>query len=287
MRGRVFIASEHGFCFGVNHAVGMVEEAVRIGPRPVRVLHEIVHNEYVVDSFRKRGVEFFEELDPSWRGGTLIFSAHGVSRAIEEAARKMNVTLLDATCPLVKKMHARAAEFESEGRTVILIGKRSHREIEGVIGRLRKTPVVVENRADIDRIQLPSDAPLACLTQTTLSVDDCAELFAVLKARFSDIEIKSGICAATSDRQRAVKELAARCPLILVIGSCNSSNSRKLRDVAESCGARARLIASADELKPAELPDVDIGVTSGASAPEYLLQQVVDKLTGAGWEKTK
>lgn len=265
----------------------MVEKAVRIGPRPVRVLHEIVHNEYVVDSFRKRGVEFFEELDPSWRGGTLIFSAHGVSRAIEEAARKMNVTLLDATCPLVKKMHARAAEFESEGRTVILIGKRSHREIEGVIGRLRKTPVVVENRADIDRIQLPSDAPLACLTQTTLSVDDCAELFAVLKARFSDIEIKSGICAATSDRQRAVKELAARCPLILVIGSGNSSNSRKLRDVAESCGARALLIASADELNPAELPDVDIGVTSGASAPEYLLQQVVDKLTGAGWEKTK
>ena len=173
------------------------------------------------------------------------------------------------------------------GKLPILIGKRSHREIEGVIGRLRKTPVVVENRADIDRIQLPSDAPLACLTQTTLSVDDCAELFAVLKARFSDIEIKSGICAATSDRQRAVKELAARCPLILVIGSCNSSNSRKLRDVAESCGARARLIASADELKPAELPDVDIGVTSGASAPEYLLQQVVDKLTGAGWEKTK
>ena len=287
MRGRVFIASEHGFCFGVNHAVGMVEKAVRIGPRPVRVLHEIVHNEYVVDSFRKRGVEFFEELDPSWRGGTLIFSAHGVSRAIEEAARKMNVTLLDATCPLVKKMHARAAEFESEGRTVILIGKRSHREIEGVIGRLRKTPVVVENRADIDRIQLPSDAPLACLTQTTLSVDDCAELFAVLKARFSDIEIKSGICAATSDRQRAVKELAARCPLILVIGSCNSSNSRKLRDVAESCGARALLIASADELNPAELPDVDIGVTSGASAPEYLLQQLVDKLAAAGWEKTK
>lgn len=195
----------------------------------------------------------------------------------------MNVRLLDATCPIVKGVHRRAAQLEEEGYSLILIGKRSHREIEGVIGRLKKTPYVVENQSDIERIPHVSEGRWACLTQTTLSADDCAGLFELLKQRIPGIRICSGICGATAARQRAVKALAQHCASILVIGSPISSNSRKLRDVAESCGVPARLISSADELDPATLPPGDIGITSGASAPEYLLRETVAKLRSAGW----
>ena len=272
MRGRILIAPVRGFCSGVERAIGMVERAVCEGPFPVRVLHEIVHNDHVVESFRRRGVIFAEELEPGWNGGTLIFSAHGVSRAVEEAARKMEVRLLDATCPLVKGIHRKAAELEAEGYSIVLIGKRSHREIEGV-----------ENEDDVKRIPENPEHPLACLTQTTLSVDDCAGLFELLKKRIPGIRICGGICGATTARQRAVKQLAERCRTILVIGSVKSSNSRKLREVAESCGAHALLIASADELELSDLPDGDIGITSGASAPEHLLQETVARLEAAGW----
>lgn len=285
MKGEILIAPVRGFCSGVERAIGMVERAVQEGPFPVRVLHEIVHNDHVVNSFRRRGVIFAEELDPGWHGGTLIFSAHGVSRSVEESARKMDVRLLDATCPLVKGIHRKAAELEAEGYSVVLIGKRSHREIEGVIGRLNHIPYVVENAADVEKIPENAEVPLACLTQTTLSMDDCAGLFDLLKKRIPRIRICGGICGATTARQRAVKQLAERCRTILVIGSVKSSNSRKLREVAESCGARALLIASADELNLTELPDGDIGVTSGASAPEYLLQETVAKLESAGWRR--
>lgn len=283
MRGLIRVAPVRGFCSGVERAIEMVERTVQEGPFPVRVLHEIVHNEHVVESFRRRGVEFAEELDPAWNGGTLIFSAHGVSRAVEERARSMNVRLLDATCPLVKGIHRKAAELEAEGYSIILIGKRSHREIEGVIGRLSRSPYVVENEADVEAVPLDSERRWACLTQTTLSVDDCAGLFELLKRRFPGIRICGGICGATSARQKAVKLLAESCGTVLVIGSEKSSNSQKLRDVAESCGARALLIASAETLDVSRLPDGDIGLTSGASAPECLLRETVRKLIAAGW----
>lgn len=283
MRGTVYIAEIRGFCSGVERAVRLVERAVENGPFPVRVLHEIVHNESVVEEFRKKGVLFAEELDPAWEGGTLIFSAHGVSEKVERQAREMNVNLIDATCPLVKGIHRKAAELEREGYRILLIGKRSHREIEGVVGRVRRTPLVIESKADAENVAFEKNAKYACLTQTTLSVDDCAELFRILKERFPEIRICGGICNATTARQTAVKKLAARCGRIIVIGSGKSSNSRKLREVAESCGAESILISSIADLPDSWLKDGDIGITSGASASEHLLREAVEKLVSLGW----
>lgn len=283
MRGTVYIAEIRGFCSGVERAVRLVERAVENGPFPVRVLHEIVHNESVVEEFRKKGVLFAEELDPAWEGGTLIFSAHGVSEKVERQAREMNVNLIDATCPLVKGIHRKAAELEREGYRILLIGKRSHREIEGVVGRVRRTPLVIESKTDAENVVFEKNAKYACLTQTTLSVDDCAELFRILKERFPEIRICGGICNATTARQTAVKKLAARCGRIIVIGSGKSSNSRKLREVAESCGAESILISSIADLPDSWLKDGDIGITSGASAPEHLLREAVEKLVSLGW----
>lgn len=283
MRGTVYIAEIRGFCSGVERAVRLVERAVENGPFPVRVLHEIVHNESVVEEFRKKGVLFAEELDPAWEGGTLIFSAHGVSEEVERQAREMNVNLIDATCPLVKGIHRKAAELEREGYRILLIGKRSHREIEGVVGRVRRMPLVIESKADAENVVFEKNAKYACLTQTTLSVDDCAELFRILKERFPEIRICGGICNATTARQTAVKKLAARCGRIIVIGSGKSSNSRKLRAVAESCGAESILISSIADLPDSWLKDGDIGITSGASAPEHLLREAVEKLVSLGW----
>lgn len=283
MRGRILIAEIRGFCSGVERAVQLVERAAAEGPFPVRVLHEIVHNESVVEEFRKKGVLFAEELDPAWEGGTLIFSAHGVSEKVERQARAMNVNLIDATCPLVKGIHRKAVELEREGYRILLIGKRSHREIEGVVGRVHRPPVVLESQYDAETVEFEPGAKYACLTQTTLSVDDCAGLFRILRRRFPEIRICGGICNATTARQTAVKKLAARCGRILVIGSGKSSNSRKLREVAESCGAEAILIASIAELPDSWLVDGDIGITSGASAPEHLLREAVEKLTALGW----
>ena len=283
MRGTVYIAEIRGFCSGVERAVRLVERAVENGPFPVRVLHEIVHNESVVEELRKKGVLFAEELDPAWEGGTLIFSAHGVSEKVERQAREMNVNLIDATCPLVKGIHRKAAELEREGYRILLIGKRSHREIEGVVGRVRRTPLVIESKADAENVAFEKNAKYACLTQTTLSVDDCAELFRILKERFPEIRICGGICNATTARQTAVKKLAARCGRIIVIGSGKSSNSRKLREVAESCGAESILISSIADLPDSWLKDGDIGITSGASAPEHLLREAVEKLVSLGW----
>lgn len=283
MRGTVYIAEIRGFCSGVERAVRLVERAVENGPFPVRVLHEIVHNESVVEEFRKKGVLFAEELDPAWEGGTLIFSAHGVSEKVERQAREMNVNLIDATCPLVKGIHRKAAELEREGYRILLIGKRSHREIEGVVGRVRRMPLVIESKADAENVAFEKNAKYACLTQTTLSVDDCAELFRILKERFPEIRICGGICNATTARQTAVKKLAACCGRIIVIGSGKSSNSRKLREVAESCGAESILISSIADLPDSWLKDGDIGITSGASAPEHLLREAVEKLVSLGW----
>ncbi len=283
MRGNLFIAEIRGFCSGVERAVRLVEHAVEEGPFPVRVLHEIVHNESVVDEFRKKGVLFAEDLNPAWEGGTLIFSAHGVTEEVERCAHSMNLNLIDATCPLVKGIHKKAAELEREGYRILLIGKRTHREIEGVIGRLRRAPQVIESRADAENAVFEKDAKYACLTQTTLSVDDCAGLFQILRDRFPEIRICGGICNATTARQTAVKKLAGRCRRIIVIGSGKSSNSRKLREVAESCGAEAILISSIEELPDSWLRDGDIGITSGASAPEYLLREAVEKLISLGW----
>lgn len=285
MRGTVYIADIRGFCSGVERAVRLVEQAVENGPFPVRVLHEIVHNEDVVKEFRKKGVEFVEDLESSPDGGTLIFSAHGVSEEVERRARARNVALIDATCPLVKGIHRKAAELEREGCRILLIGKRSHREIEGVVGRVRHAPQVIETKADAEKIIFRKGEKYACLTQTTLSVDDCADIFALLRKRFPGIRICGGICNATTARQAAVKKLAERCKRIIVIGSGKSSNSRKLREVAEACGADAILISSVRELPESWLIDGDIGITSGASAPEHLLQETVEKLVSLGWKR--
>lgn len=287
MRGKIFTAEKRGFCTGVKLAIRTVENALSNGPYPVRVLHEIVHNEHVVQSFKDRKVEFVEKLDPSWTGGTLIFSAHGVSEAVENAAKKMNVTLLDATCPLVKEIHRTAAELERDGFRILLLGQRSHREIEGVVGRVKNPPVVLETKEEALAFRPDKNCRYACLTQTTLNVDDCSEIFQILKEKIPDIRIRSGICNATTQRQNAVRELAGRCSRIIVIGSVRSSNSRKLRQTAEAAGAQAILISSAGELPEDFLEDGDIGLTLGASAPEYLLQEVVEKLVSLGWEKAE
>lgn len=284
MRGKIYIAEKRGFCTGVKLAIKTVENAVEKGPYPVRVLHEIVHNEHVVQSFKDRKVEFVDSLDPAWTGGTLIFSAHGVSEEIENQAKSMNVALLDATCPLVKEIHRTAAELEREGFHILLLGQRSHREIEGVIGRVKNPPVVLENKEEALEFQPEKGCRYACLTQTTLNVDDCSEIFEILKKKIPDIRIRSGICNATTQRQNAVRKLAEQCSRILVIGSVRSSNSRKLRQTAEAAGVPAILISSVEDLPEDFLKDGDIGLTLGASAPEYLLQEVIGKLVSLGWE---
>ncbi len=281
MKRTVLCADVRGFCSGVEHALALVENALSEGPYPVRVLHEIVHNDHVVEDFRKRGVLFLEELDESCRDGTLIFSAHGVSSAVEEQAKRLPVHLIDATCPIVKQLHRRVQELESGGRTVLLIGKKSHREVEGVIGRMKKNPVVLESVEQAVSFPVDPDRRYACLTQTTLSVDDCSEIFDVLKKRIPRLELCGSVCSATSKRQEAVKRLAERCSKIVVVGSVKSSNSKRLKEVAEKAGADAVLIPDADSLPADFLSEKDrvVGVTSGASAPEYLVRDVIRKLT--------
>jgi len=285
----VILASKRGFCSGVERALKIVEEALHTGPHPVYVLHEIVHNEHVVEGLRARGVRFIEEVEEA-RGGTLIFSAHGVSRAIEERAEKLGVRLIDATCPIVKALHRKAEEFAAQGCHILLFGKKGHREIEGVLGRISSPVTVLESEqalrewlGTLSQEQRES-GKFACLSQTTLNADDVAVMRTILAEHLRHLEVHADVCFATRDRQNAIRELAEKCDLVLIVGSAKSSNSKRLQETAEACGARAVLLSGPEAFDPALLNGIrTVGVSSGASAPEELVQALLAKLQSLGY----
>ena len=274
------LAKARGFCAGVERALNKVEEALRNGPFPVYVLHEIVHNETVVEGLRKRGVIFIDEPSEA-KSGTLIFSAHGVSRQVEAEAGKLAVKVVDATCPIVKSLHRRIEQFAAEGKTIILFGRSGHREVEGLLGRVKVPVTVIESEAELEKFLKTADRkkPYACLSQTTLNAADVERMSARLKAELPDVTAASEVCHATRERQEAVKELAKSCPVILVVGSARSSNTRRLYETALGQGVRAHLLGSAAEFRPEWLEGVSrVGITSGASAPEELVRELCDRI---------
>ena len=285
------LANPRGFCAGVERAIAIVESILQKRGAPVYVKHEIVHNRAVVDDFRRRGVVFIEDPADAPPGAVLIFSAHGVSKKVRDAAKARGLEVIDATCPLVTKVHAEVARLRANGFEIIMIGHRGHPEVEGTLGQARGGVYLVETAEDIDNLKVADESKLAFVTQTTLSVDDTAKLTQQLRARFPNIRAprKDDICYATQNRQDAVKKMAARCEVVLVIGSRTSSNSNRLREVAELCGARSYLIDGANDVKPEWLQNAKrIGVTAGASAPENLVQELVKWLRdnfGAGVEE--
>ncbi|HEV2748828.1 MAG TPA: 4-hydroxy-3-methylbut-2-enyl diphosphate reductase [Allosphingosinicella sp.] len=281
----LLIAAPRGFCAGVDRAVTIVELALeRFGP-PVYVRHEIVHNKFVVDSLSAKGAIFVPELDEVPDGVPVVFSAHGVPKAVPAMAQARGLNYLDATCPLVSKVHRQAERLVENGRHILFIGHDGHPEVIGTFGQVPEGRMtLIETAEDAERIEPANPAKLAFLTQTTLSVDDTAEIVAILQRRFPDIKGPRGedICYATSNRQAAVKEIAGRCDAILVIGAPNSSNSLRLVEVAEREGTPARLVGRADELDLRWLEGVDtLGITAGASAPEVLVRELVERLTEA------
>ena len=286
----VVLANPRGFCAGVDRAIGIVERALELFGAPIYVRHEVVHNKFVVDGLRARGAIFVDELDDVPDDATIIFSAHGVSKAVWEEAKRRKLKVFDATCPLVTKVHLEVARFAKDGREVVLIGHAGHPEVEGTMGQYRNAGesggvYLVETPVDVAQLQVKDPQRLAFVTQTTLSVDETHDIIIALKMCFPAIEgpRKDDICYATQNRQDAVKELAARCELILVVGSPNSSNSNRLSESAEKCGAKAYLIDNASEIKRSWLEGVTtVGVTAGASAPEVLVSEVVAQLQAWG-----
>lgn len=283
---RVLIAAPRGFCAGVDRAIEIVERSLERYGAPVYVRHEIVHNRYVVDGLKAKGAVFVEELDEVPDGVPVIFSAHGVPKAVPAAATERGLEWLDATCPLVSKVHRQAERQIEAGRHILFIGHKGHPEVIGTFGQVPEgTMTLVETVDDVAGLDLPADAPLAFLTQTTLSVDDTAAVIAALQARFPQIAAPKAedICYATSNRQAAVKAIAPQCQLMLVIGAPNSSNSLRLVEVAERMGTRAQLIQRGADIEGAWLDGVEtIGVTAGASAPEALVREVVARLAEFG-----
>jgi 4-hydroxy-3-methylbut-2-enyl diphosphate reductase len=282
---RVVLAAPRGFCAGVVRAIEIVNTVLQLLPPPIYVRKEIVHNRFVVEHFKQRGVIFVNELDEVPDGATVIFSAHGVSPAVREMAKKKNLRVIDATCPLVTKVHLEAIKFAQEGYSIILIGHEGHEEVEGTIGEAPHCTYLVQSVEDVERLQVPNPEKVAYLTQTTLSVDDTAEIVAALKRKFPKIvgPRTDDICYATQNRQNAVKALAKQVDVILVIGSQNSSNSQRLKEVAISNGCPAYLIDGAEHIQTEWLIDAEsVGVTSGASAPEILVKQVIQRLQELG-----
>lgn len=278
----VLIAAPRGFCAGVDRAIEIVERAITRYGAPVYVRHEIVHNRYVVEGLKAKGAIFVEELDAVPDGAPVVFSAHGVPKAVPAEATNRGLDWLDATCPLVSKVHRQAERQVEAGRHILFVGHRGHPEVIGTMGQVPEgTITLVETVEDVATIAIPDNRPLAFLTQTTLSVDDTAAIVAALRERFPAIvgPRAEDICYATSNRQESVKAIAGECDLVLVIGAPNSSNSLRLVEVAERSGARARLIQRAGEIVPEWLDQVDtIGVTAGASAPEVLVREVIERL---------
>ena len=280
----VLLANPRGFCAGVDRAIAIVERALDIFGAPIYVRHEVVHNKFVVDGLRTRGAVFVDELRDVPDGATVIFSAHGVSKTVWREAQQRRLRVFDATCPLVTKVHLEVARYSREGREVVLIGHAGHPEVEGTLGQYtgeRGSIYLVETVDDVACLQIRQPHQLAFVTQTTLSVDDTQAIIDALRQRFPEIvgPRKDDICYATQNRQDAVKSLAEQCQLILVVGSPNSSNSNRLRELAERHGARAFLIDNADEIRREWLEGVRrVGVTAGASAPEVLVSGVVERL---------
>nr|WP_230408631.1 4-hydroxy-3-methylbut-2-enyl diphosphate reductase [Undibacterium flavidum] len=281
----ILLAQPRGFCAGVDRAIDIVELALAQFGAPIYVRHEIVHNAYVVNDLREKGAIFIEELDDVPAGNTLIFSAHGVSQAIREDAEKRGLKIFDATCPLVTKVHIEVSKMRKEGREIIMIGHQGHPEVEGTMGQSEGGMYLVETVEDVVNLQVDDPSLLAYVSQTTLSVDDTADIIAALKNKFPLIaEPKKGdICYATTNRQAAVKFMAPQVDLVIVVGSKNSSNSNRLREVAEKMGTTAYMVDKAEDINPAWLENcVRVGVTAGASAPEILVNQVIDQLKEFG-----
>lgn len=282
---RVVLAEPRGFCAGVVRAIETVERALeRFGP-PVHVRHEIVHNRHVVESLRAKGARFVDDLDQVPDGAVTIFSAHGVSRAVEEEARVRGLPVLDATCPLVAKVHQQARRFVAEGRLLILIGHAGHAEVEGTIGQVTGPVFLIENAADVQRLAIDRDEPVAYVTQTTLGVEDTRATIDALKRRFANVAgpETSDICYATQNRQAALRELAKQVDVILVVGARNSSNSNRLAEIGRELGVTSHLLADGSELQPAWVAGArTIGITAGASAPEAQVQDVIAALRRLG-----
>ncbi len=283
------LANPRGFCAGVDRAIDIVNRALDIFGAPIYVRHEVVHNKFVVESLRDRGAVFVDELDEVPDGVNVIFSAHGVSQAVRREAKLRGLNVFDATCPLVTKVHMEVVRYSKEGRECILIGHQGHPEVEGTMGQYDASNggriYLVEGEVDVSTLQVINPDNLAYVTQTTLSIDDTAKVINALRKRFPAIcgPKKDDICYATQNRQDAVKQLALECDLVLVVGSPNSSNSNRLKELAERCGAEAHLIDNAAEIQVAWLSDKSaIGVTAGASAPEVLVGNVVETLQNMG-----
>jgi len=285
----VLLANPRGFCAGVDRAIDIVNRALEVFGAPIYVRHEVVHNKFVVEDLRSRGALFVDELDEVPDDSIVIFSAHGVSQAVRSEASRRSLKVFDATCPLVTKVHIEVARYSAEGRECILIGHRGHPEVEGTMGQYDTTAggdiYLVENEEQVASLVVRNSARLSYVTQTTLSMDDTARVIEALRQRFPKIQgpRKDDICYATQNRQDAVKQLAAQCDLVLVVGSPNSSNSNRLRELAERMGAAAYLLDGAGDIDPQWLQGKSrIGVTAGASAPEVLVREVLEGLRALG-----
>ena len=283
------LANPRGFCAGVDRAIDIVNRALDVFGAPIYVRHEVVHNKFVVDTLRERGAIFVEEVDQVPDDVILIFSAHGVSQAVRKEAENRGLQIFDATCPLVTKVHIEVTRYSREGRECILIGHEGHPEVEGTMGQYNNAKggeiYLVENEVDVDALVVKNPDVLAYVTQTTLSMDDTAKVIDALRKKFPKIQgpRKDDICYATTNRQDAVRQLALECDLVLVVGSPNSSNSNRLRELAERCGTEAYLIDGPDDINPDWIKSkASIGITAGASAPEVLVKQVIEKLQACG-----
>jgi len=282
---QVLLAKPRGFCAGVDRAIEIVERALSIHGAPIYVRHEVVHNKFVVDDLRAKGAVFVEDLDEVPSGNTVIFSAHGVSQAVRQHADSRQLRVFDATCPLVTKVHVEVAKLREQGREIVMIGHHGHPEVEGTMGQSKGGMYLVEKPADVAALQVADENNLSFVTQTTLSVDDASRIIAALRARFPRITgpRKDDICYATQNRQDAIKALAQRCDLVIVVGSPNSSNSNRLREVAANQGVTAYMVDNARELKAEWVNGRNcVGITAGASAPEVLVQEVVARLRELG-----
>ena len=286
----ILLAQPRGFCAGVDRAIAIVERALALHGAPIYVRHEIVHNKFVVEDLRSKGAIFVEELDEVPAGATVIFSAHGVSLAVRREAEARGLKVFDATCPLVTKVHVEVSKMREQGREVVMIGHQGHPEAEGTMGQSGEGMYLVETEEDAARLQVRKPDQLSYVTQTTLSMDDCARIIAALKARFPLIQgpKRDDICYATQNRQDAVKFMAPRCDVVIVVGSPNSSNSNRLREVAKNLGREAYLVDSADELRAEWIQGKrSIGVTAGASAPEVLVHEVILRLQALGASRVR
>ena len=281
----ILLANPRGFCAGVERAIAIVERAIEKFGAPIYVRHEVVHNKFVCDDLRAKGAIFIDELAEVPTGATVIFSAHGVSPAVRDEAEARGLKVFDATCPMVTKVHLEVARQRKEGREIVMIGHKGHPEVEGTMGQSPDGMLLVESAADVATLKVRDPKQLAYVTQTTLSVDDAQAVISALRSRFPDIvgPKKDDICYATQNRQDAVKQLAAQCDLLLVVGSKNSSNSNRLREVAANAGLPAYLVDGPEDIDPAWLTGHKrIGVTAGASAPEVLVERLIGRLRECG-----